>query len=722
MSLLLATSLSSCTKVDSIAVDAPSLVSYAGAVVQEADLKLPAKVQGESVSLGFGDHYEARFWPGVNLGATVPGTSPGEVSGTRDQYDRWLDQMGELGVRTVRIYTILRPEFYDALAAHNEAHPMSPIYVIHGVWIPEEEFISTQNAYDPAVVNGFREELADAVSVVHGDADLPERPGHASGKYETDISQWLLAWSIGVEWDPFAVQSTDQKNAGKEPFSGKWFTASPDATPMESWIASNLDYVAGLEAGHGWSRPLTFTNWITADPLKHPQEPLEQEDLVSVDATHIAATSAWPGGFFVSYHVYPYYPDFLRLDPTYAKYKKADGTIDPYAGYLHALRAHHRGQAIMVTEFGVPSSLGVAHSGPLGRDQGAHSETEAAQINADLMRDIKSEGFSGAVLFEWLDEWFKFTWNTIDYELPSDRRQLWRNVLTNEEHFGVIATEPGDEMVVTVDGDGSEWNKDNSKLVESSDTGPVREVRMAHDAENVYLRITTAEPNGWQGTTLAFDSRPGNNKGVEDRPGVSPEADVQVSIDADNRVVLKQAAWTDPVAWQFGVAKPYVAVNMADLQQGSGKWVLPRQILNRPQLIMGTDTVVPAELRDIDHLPWGTRDPKSPNFDVRNLAYGQGTTLELAVPWALLTFADPSSKQVYVPKATGEIDHETVDALRLDVVEPDGQVLTAKPYEWDNWNTVKWHERRKAGWDVLHQSYVQTADPPPPSAVASAAH
>ena len=27
---------------------------------------------------------------------------------------------------------------------------------------------------------------------------------------------------------------------------------------------------------------------------------------------HIAATQAWPGGFFASYHAYPYYPDFLR--------------------------------------------------------------------------------------------------------------------------------------------------------------------------------------------------------------------------------------------------------------------------------------------------------------------------------------------------------------------------------------------------------------------------
>ena len=30
----------------------------------------------------------------------------------------------------------------------------------------------------------------------------------------------------------------------------------------------------------------------------------------------------------------------------------------------------------MITEFGVPSSMGSAHTGPLGRDQGGHTEQE----------------------------------------------------------------------------------------------------------------------------------------------------------------------------------------------------------------------------------------------------------------------------------------------------------------------------------------------------------
>ena len=42
------------------------------------------------------------------------------------------------------------------------------------------------------------------------------------------------------------------------------------------------------------------------------------EDMVSVDSMHMKATRKWPGGFFASYHAYPYYPDFLRLQPSTA--------------------------------------------------------------------------------------------------------------------------------------------------------------------------------------------------------------------------------------------------------------------------------------------------------------------------------------------------------------------------------------------------------------------
>ena len=85
-------------------------------------LELPARVQGAMLAAATEDGWEPRFWPGVNLGATIPGRQPGEVAPTRQDYDRWLDGIGELGARVVRVYTILRPAFYDALARLQPGH------------------------------------------------------------------------------------------------------------------------------------------------------------------------------------------------------------------------------------------------------------------------------------------------------------------------------------------------------------------------------------------------------------------------------------------------------------------------------------------------------------------------------------------------------------------------------------------------------------------------
>ncbi len=56
---------------------------------------------------------------------------------------------------------------------------------------------------------------------------------------------------------------------------------------------------------------------------------------------------------------------------------------------------------LLTTEYGVPSSLGAAHVGPLGRDQGDHTEQEAMATNADLMRMLEDKGVSGAFVFSW---------------------------------------------------------------------------------------------------------------------------------------------------------------------------------------------------------------------------------------------------------------------------------------------------------------------------------
>jgi hypothetical protein len=665
----------------------PAAQEQPPAPISSGGLKLPARVAGTQIEAAENGRFVPHFWAGVNLGSTVPGRLPGEVAATRADYDRWLKGMGDLGVSVVRIYTILRPSFYDALRAYDLAHPAHPIHVIQGVWIPEEQFLATRNAYAPSVVNGFHAELRNAVAVVHGDADLPERPGHAWGTYRSDISPWLLAWSIGIEWDPLATRASDRTNAGQPPFHGYYFQSSADATPMESWLAEMLNYTAGLEAARGWSRPMTFTNWLTTDPLHHPYEPLRREDLVSIDAMHISATSAWPGGFFASYHAYPYYPDFLRTTPAYQH-------GDPYADYLHDLREHHHGQAVMITEFGVPTGIGLAHHGPDGRDQGGHTEVAAGRMDAAMLRDIQREGFAGGVMFEYIDEWFKLTWNTFDTEQPGDRRQLWHNAMTNEEQFGLVAADPAGPPA------------DGGAVIASGD-GAVREVRAAKDEEYLYLKLRLSHAHPWTSSPLAigFDVRPGGNRGLPGMPGVDPGADVSLEIARDGTARIEQAASTDPIAFTYGLAHGFLEVHPNDLRPDSGVWDRVRLILNRPELIRPTGQVRPIELADVSELHRG--DWSEPTHLVRS----SGDQLDLRIPWAYLTYSDPSSNRIWVTHSDGTVTTEAAGPIGISVVDG-GHVTATSGFSWKPWNSVTWHERRKAGWGEIRAAVADVSRDP----------
>jgi len=322
---------------------------------------------------------EVTFWTGVNVGATTPGHSPGELAITAADYRRWFGDMGRMGVRVVRVYTIHPPQMYEELLAYNRAVPSAPLYLIQGLYLPDESYVRTGNLFDPASSTAFADEIRDASAAVLGTLRRAVARGRASGTWTADISAYVAGWIIGVEWDPQATRSSDELNASAPDFHGTYFSSVSDAspsTPTERWIAGHMDALAATEASNGRSAPIAFVNWPTTDPLKHPEEPLRSEDLVGVDANHVLASAAWPGGTFASFHAYPYYPDFLRYQPAYQAYQ-LNGKTDPYAGYLADLKKHFGTLPLLITETGIPSSLGPAHLGTNGRDQGAHSEQEA---------------------------------------------------------------------------------------------------------------------------------------------------------------------------------------------------------------------------------------------------------------------------------------------------------------------------------------------------------
>lgn len=636
------------------------------------------------------------FLPGVNIGGAVPGRSPGEIGQlTAEQYRKWFALAGDVGVRVLRNYTIHPPAFYEELGAYNRAHAKAPLYLVQGVYMVDEDaFIASGDLWRPDVHDAFLSELGDAQAAVSGRLERPPTPGRATGRWTVDVAPWLAGWIVGVEIDPIAGDASDRRNASRPLVDGTYFRNTPDATPTERWTAEMMDHLAGLEAGAGRTLPIAFVNWPTDDPLRHPDEPLDREDQLQVDANHVLPTPAWPGGSFASYHAYPYYPDFQRYEPG-LQVPGPDGKIDPYRAYVRALAAHHRaaGLPTIISEFGVPSSTGTAHLGPLGRGQGAHSEAEAMQIDADLMRMFKQEGLGGGFVFALFDEWFKFTWNTINWQIPGDRRPLWHDALTNEQHFGLLAVDSGLADRLRLGDPYDAWQKDSRVLLESR-TG-LRELRVATDEAFVYLRLRFDNvPDQFR---LGFDVLPSaDSGGLPGRPGVGAASDVAVEV-AGSGSAGRILAWTgaDATSVFYGAFRKYEAINPLDLRNGSQAWVARRQIVNRPLRVPTSGRQLDAEFVDVSTLIRATTVPGSKTFDARAHLWSTKTDVALRLPWALLGMADPSSRQAIKVDTEGAISAVPIDHIGL-TYDGAGKTIESS-IVWEPWQTTQSRERTKDG-------------------------
>jgi hypothetical protein len=145
------------------------------------------------------------------------------------------------------------------------------------------------------------------------------------------------------------------------------------------------------------------------------------------------------------------------------------------------------------------------------------------------------------------------------------------------------------------------------------------------------------------------------------------------------------------------------------LRPGSGVWTRPTLMLNRPYTVPSTGEQRPVETKDLGTLPWGTGDPRARGFDSRTLVAGGGSLVELRIPWALLGFADPSNRSVFVPHADGSFTSRKVKRIGIGAAAPGERLVRGRAIALKSWNVVEWHERRKAGWPALRAAFGQVS-------------
>ena len=677
------------------------------------------KTEKDKIMLDRGKGYEEFEIKGVNMGSGIPGEWSTDFAVDKETYIRWFGQIKEMGANTIRVYTIQNDTFYNALYEYNHENP-DPLYLLHGVWVNDYILNSHRDAYDEKFFDTLLKDSKTVVDVLHGRKKISvgrmAAAGH--GTYNKDISKWVLGYILGVEWEDVTVVFTDEKyknNDAYNSYSGKYMYTTDNATPFEALLAQLGDRTIEYESTKYKTQKLVaFSNWPTTDPFYYPKEVTDYlMKCATVDVEHIQTTDKFLSGQFASYHVYPYYPDYLshikdwenfEININIADFYQEDG-INTYKAYL-AMLANHHTIPIVISEFGVSTGRGMAQVDiNTGRNQGHMSETEQGYALVECYNDIIDVGCAGSCVFTWQDEWFKRTWNTM-HAVNLMRTPYWSDYQTNEQYFGLLSFDPGEtESICYVDGDISEWTKDDNVFHSKN-----LSLSMKYDERFIYMLVRKDQFDFKKDVLyLPIDVTPKsgssyceNNDLLFDRA-----ADFLITINgkSNSRVQVQERYEVLRSTYSENVYKfnTYIKENVPD--KSSPKFVNIDMILKSETFVGEDEIEIRSEVFETGILTYGNANPKSKNYNSLADFIVCGDYVELKLPWQLLNFADPSRMTVHDDYYDGNygIEYITIDEMYIGLSDgtKEGRIhLYSQALEgWGN--KVTYHERLKPSYYIL---------------------
>lgn len=629
---------------------------------------------------------------GVDLGSGYPGEWAVDFAIDKKTYKRWFGYIQDLGANTIRIYTIHHQDFYDAFFEYNsqrEKEGEEPLYLLHGVWVNDYVANSHNSAFDSAFLDTFLESCRTAVDVIHGKVSLKLGYQDAgSSVYRHDVSRWVIGYLPGVEWENTLVEYTNQMNENKAVYIGRYLYTTEHASPFEAMLAMVGDKLIEYETErYGQQRMVAFSNWPTTDPFAYPLLVSDTRSKVNcVDVEHILSNDeTYFSGMFASYHIYPYFPDYInimlegeeytqeeivehygRMHKELLEYRTsllkapriedylqeedyydARGRLNTYYAYLKALNRYHT-IPVVITEYGITTGRGMAQQDVnTGRNQGHVTEQEQGKGLIECYEDIMASGCAGSCLFSWQDEWFKRTWNTM-YAVDMSKTPYWSDYQTNEQFFGIMTFDPGREKSVCyVDGNLSEWEKEDL-VVQDGD----RKISMKYDEKFVYFLVYK---EGFDQVTdtlyIPIDTNPKVGSTYAENEDIAFEnaADFLMVIHGknDSRLLVQERYEVLMSIYheEYYAINPYYKENTPEADSPLFKRIhMPLKLKSLLPKVKDISTGISYET---GKLRYGNANPEAEDFDSLADFIFSGDYIEIRIPWQLLNFSNPSEMMIH---------------------------------------------------------------------------
>jgi len=646
------------------------------------------------------DVWERAYLKGVNMGLTEATTDLANPNVSYETYREWLTQISQLHANTVRVFTVMPPQFYTALYDHN-ATAEEPLYLVQGVWFSEDEMYNGDHAFyeNGRIVDAFKRAARETLDIVHGNSDYTDYGQIKNAVYSHDVSPYVAGYILGLEWEPGFVERTNAQT-GRAGYTGEYLTTTEEAGAFESFLCEVGDFLISYETQtYSAQTPVAFLNWATTDTLTHTNEPFEEEDRVSVNTEAIQATGRYYCGLFAAVDVYPYYPEFMNYQPEYLQ-PDASGEIDPYAAYLADLRTQYS-VPVLVAEFGTSTSRGAAHRSAMGIDQGGMTEEEQGKAIVKMIEDIAREGYAGSLIFSWQDEWFKQTWNTVSYA-PDNPAARTPNVQSAEQSYGLLAMEPGERDICLIDGLTQEWENTAPAASYGGNT-----VSAMWDEGYLYLKIETDGFHFAEDTLLIPIQITGRGSSSASAYNVSfsGAADFLLVINGETGTRLLTDAYEDLFYYTYACERGVFERDSRFEQPGSGIYNPIRQFLSNEIVLPLTGEVIDPQYMESGLLTYGITDPDSEAYCSLADFYCRDQVIEVRIPWYLLNVMNSTVGVCLADfHRAGGVEMADIPGIQIGIGAPGVSDIPLADIGYATKEHSSFHTRLKKSYTIVQQA------------------
>jgi len=667
------------------------------------------KTDGKSILIKSDEKFKEFEIKGVNLGSAVPGQWSADYAIDEDTYLRWFEQIQDMGANTIRVYGVQSDVFYNAFYKYNKNNN-NPLYLLQGVLVNDYVQFSHRDAFDKDFIDSFADNAKIAVDVIHGrkKIQLGRRGTSASGSFKKDVSDWVLGYILGIDWEPSTVAYTNEKykDSGLS-YNGEYMYAKDTAAPFEIMLATVGDKLIEYETKkYETQRLVAFSNQPLTDPFTYPEDVAKlYEKYAFINTENIAVTDKFVSGQFASYHVYPfqtdllhYIDDFGETEPCYNE----NGTLNDYRTYFMMLESHHS-VPVVISEFGISSGRGTEHEA--ADREGIYSkvsEKEQGKALADCWEDIKLAGLNGGCVYSWQDDWSKHTWNTY-YAISGERSPYWSDYQTNGQYFGLLSFDPGkEESVCYVDGDISEWDEDDNLIKEDI------ELSVKYDEKFMYFLVKKDNLDFSDDVIfIPIDTtqKTGSNYCKEYDAKFDREADFLLVINGmDNTRLLVQERYEALRSTYSQRINGFDTYRKENIPEKNSPCFVPintiveKKVLSEKPLERNIDILI-----ETGKLVYGNANPESKEFNSLADFISSGDYVEIRIPWQLLNFSDPSKMQIHDDYYDGNYGVKNIKISEMYIGAGSGhERIALEKTKLKGWgNRVTYHERFKQSYYIM---------------------